>query len=348
MRYPGPWRAIVAENKDPQQLCRIKLEVPDVLGDIVSDWAPPMTLFTGSERDQGLYVVPEVGNRVWAFFEDCDPDKPVYAGSWPARPSAPDTADVVRGNADVTRSGKGTDVTVGASGSTASEPGDAYGGRYPENKAWKTASGHLIELDDTPGAERIHVFHTSGSAVEFLPNGSVVVRIEDEEYTVVRGDRSVHVGGNRTEAVDGDHSERIGLSQGVEIGASQELQVGGSRQATIGASVNETVGASKTETIGASRSVTVGGVDSLQATSSNVIIAALQAITAVTRQETFTIRNTVVAASDTETIGLNKLLTVGGAMQLSVAGVLTITANQIILNSSSLIIDNQPLPWSRS
>jgi hypothetical protein len=54
---------------------------------------------------------------------------------------------------------------------------------YKDNKVITTASkdaietlNHIIEIDDTQQSERILVKHKSGSYVEFLPNGTVVVK----------------------------------------------------------------------------------------------------------------------------------------------------------------------------
>ena len=37
---------------------------------------------------------------------------------------------------------------------------------YPHNHVTETESGHVIEVDDTKGKERIHVFHKSGTFIE--------------------------------------------------------------------------------------------------------------------------------------------------------------------------------------
>jgi len=37
-------------------------------------------------------------------------------------------------------------------------------------------SGHVIEIDDTDGAERIHIRHKSGSFIEFHPDGAIVIK----------------------------------------------------------------------------------------------------------------------------------------------------------------------------
>lgn len=46
----------------------------------------------------------------------------------------------------------------------------AYNTEYPYNTTYTTKSGHAIELDDTPGHERIHIWHRSG-CYEEISNG---------------------------------------------------------------------------------------------------------------------------------------------------------------------------------
>ena len=46
---------------------------------------------------------------------------------------------------------------------------------YPNSQVKETASGHIIETDDTPGAERVMVRHNSGSGVGMRADGTVTV-----------------------------------------------------------------------------------------------------------------------------------------------------------------------------
>ena len=85
---------------------------------------------------------------------------------------------------------------------TINEPESAYAAEYPHNKVTETTSGHLVEIDDTPGAERIRVRHTSGTHVEFFPNGDLVSSAANR-YTVTQGNDSIHVTGTVNIFVDG-------------------------------------------------------------------------------------------------------------------------------------------------
>ena len=39
------------------------------------------------------------------------------------------------------------------------QPTGDYNARYPFNNVYESESGHIMEYDDTPGAERISQFH---------------------------------------------------------------------------------------------------------------------------------------------------------------------------------------------
>ena len=65
------------------------------------------------------------------------------------------------------------------------QPESAYRGAYPYNKVTETESGHIIEMDDTPGSERLHIYHKSGTFVEIDANGSMVRRIVGSSYEII-------------------------------------------------------------------------------------------------------------------------------------------------------------------
>lgn len=73
---------------------------------------------------------------------------------------------------------------------------------YPFNKVTQTESGHVMEIDDTPGSERISLFHRSGSNVEYFPNGDVLRQDVRDSYCHVFRDNYVHLGGYSSITVD--------------------------------------------------------------------------------------------------------------------------------------------------
>lgn len=79
-KFYGKYRAIVVNNKDPENMARVKVMCPSVLGDYESAWCLPCLPIAFD--DGGLYYVPSVEEVVWVEFEEGDPSKPIYTGSW--------------------------------------------------------------------------------------------------------------------------------------------------------------------------------------------------------------------------------------------------------------------------
>lgn len=75
---------------------------------------------------------------------------------------------------------------------------------YPYNKVLQTESGHVLEVDDTPSAERIAIEHRSGTFQEIHPDGSQVTRVVNDNYTIICRDEEVFVGGKVNIKVLGD------------------------------------------------------------------------------------------------------------------------------------------------
>jgi hypothetical protein len=92
---------------------------------------------------------------------------------------------------------------------------------YPYNNVTETESGHLFELDDTPGRERIRLEHRTGTFIEMHPNGDEVHKVYGDGYEItikdknvlikghcsvtIEGDSVLHVKGDLTQKVDGDY-----------------------------------------------------------------------------------------------------------------------------------------------
>jgi hypothetical protein len=79
-RFYGKYRGLVIENIDPEQIGRVLVQVPDVLGVIPSSWAMPCVPAAGIQA--GCFVVPPIGSQVWVEFEQGDPDYPIWTGGF--------------------------------------------------------------------------------------------------------------------------------------------------------------------------------------------------------------------------------------------------------------------------
>ena len=79
-RYYGKYRGTVLQNIDPEQIGRIMVEVPDVLGLTPSSWAMPCVPAAGIQA--GCFIVPPIGSQVWVEFEQGDPNYPIWTGGF--------------------------------------------------------------------------------------------------------------------------------------------------------------------------------------------------------------------------------------------------------------------------
>jgi len=80
-------------------------------------------------------------------------------------------------------SGVGLDATVEPA--AFEEPETPYDAKYPFNHVYESESGHFIEVDDTPGAERLHWYHRSGTFREIHPDGTQVTKVKKSDYNFV-------------------------------------------------------------------------------------------------------------------------------------------------------------------
>lgn len=65
----GTYRSVVVNNRDPQGGARVTLQIPQVLGDAVSNWAVPAVPTS---------IIPAPGDLLWVSFDGGDVNQPVY------------------------------------------------------------------------------------------------------------------------------------------------------------------------------------------------------------------------------------------------------------------------------
>lgn len=88
-RYFGVYRAVVVDNNDPKNLGRIKVIIPQVSGENVTDWAwainPPkatVTTITPAETVPVVTTSPAIDAGVFVMFEAGDPNFPLWIGTF--------------------------------------------------------------------------------------------------------------------------------------------------------------------------------------------------------------------------------------------------------------------------
>lgn len=180
------------------------------------------------------------------------------------------------------------------------EPHPRFGGQdkeYPEgvtqstwplNHVWHSESGHVLEVDDTPDGERIQIYHTKGSFVEMQPDGCVVTKMANTNYTIMMADNNVYIKGNVNLTVDGDmrtvvhgnkieevdkdyfltvrgdhmthiqgtEAKQIATDKSTQINGNHALRISGNRDFILVGNLTEDITGNRTKTIKGDESIT--------------------------------------------------------------------------------------------
>jgi hypothetical protein len=261
---------VVEDRDDPQQLGRVKVRVHNFHGDKVKtptadlQWAfIIMQPTSASYQKTGLSPTGlMIGSTVVGFFADgSEGQMPMILGSLPGiEDKDPAKHDVTPLAREINSLNK---ITTGP------EPSSAYSTVYPYNRVYQSESGHIIEFDDTPNNERIHVFHKSGTYVEINQEGRRVNKIIGDDIEVVLKDKTVYIQGNAKVEIKGnvdvtvDGNYNLNVSGDVKInGKTINLNNGSNGAARVGdtADTNDAgaaVGTNKIES--GSSTVFIGG-----------------------------------------------------------------------------------------
>lgn len=120
---------------------------------------------------------------------------------------------------------------------------------YPLNQVTETVSGHVIEIDDTQGNQRILIKHNSGSGIEIRQDGSIVISAKEQKIEVVggesklivEGDADVVYKGNLNFRVNGDFNLDVKGNHNVNINSNRSTNITGSDRRSINGAIGDVV-----------------------------------------------------------------------------------------------------------
>jgi predicted chitinase len=137
------------------------------------------------------------------------------------------------------------------------EPKSAYCGKYPYVHIMESESGHLIEMDDTPGQERINIFHRAGTLIEIDANGTLHQRVAGDNYEIFVRNNRIYTKGSWDVTADGPTTLQINNTLDLDVGGEATVNI--RNTATINIMGDAKVG------VGGSADLSVGGDFKLKA-----------------------------------------------------------------------------------
>ncbi|MEX0782776.1 MAG: VgrG-related protein [Dehalococcoidia bacterium] len=177
---------IVTENKDPKDMARVKVRFPWLAEDAVSTWARIASPMAGDGR--GLFILPEVNDEVLVGFEHGDFNRPYVLGSlWNGVDKPPLSASEAVKNGVVKR-------------------------------IFKTRAGHVIQLDDTSGQEKIEIIDKSNGNKVTIDTAANKITVDAKMEVEIKGGLKISLSAPQVE-IEGQQSVSIKGAQ-IESAAS--------------------------------------------------------------------------------------------------------------------------------
>lgn len=222
---------IVEDNTtDKMKLGGVKVRAFGIHEDLPTERLPDAIVMmpTTSGSFQGIGDTPGLlaGSFVWGFFLDGeDKQYPMIVGTIPYMPGDEEK------NNSVPFLAREKQTVVNKK--VGNEPESSYGAKYPYNRAIVTRAGHIIEIDDTPDNERLHIRHSKGTYVEINKDGRMILKTVDDSFEIVgknknvyiEGNANIHVKGNMNSIVEG--TTKITSEGDMLLGSAGKVTISG-------------------------------------------------------------------------------------------------------------------------
>lgn len=142
-RYHGLYAAKVVSVDDAEGLGKVQVVIPSIYdgdGQDAAVWARP-------SFPTNHFTVPQVDDQVWVMFENGDPTRPVWIGTWYASGATP--------------------------------PGASPTDKPQNRQVIQSPKGQLILIDETDGAEQISIQDKTGNRIELRTDGVLLLCKQD-------------------------------------------------------------------------------------------------------------------------------------------------------------------------
>jgi uncharacterized protein involved in type VI secretion and phage assembly len=157
--------ATVTDVNDPEQAGRVKIALPWLSDDHVSDWA--RTVQPGAGKDRGWMVLPEVGDEVLVAFEQGDLRRPYVLGGLFNGKDTPNTGGIA--------------LVDGSSGAV-------------NRRSMISRKGHRIDLQDEDGKTEGITLTSTGDKVQLvLDHTGTKVTVHSDGTVLIEGKQGVVV-----------------------------------------------------------------------------------------------------------------------------------------------------------
>lgn len=191
-RLYGVGVGVVTNNKDPEDLGRVKVRCSWMSDDHESFWARVVTPMAGKHR--GLYLLPEVDDEVLLAFEHGAPESVYVLGAlWNGKDKPPES------NANGTN----------------------------DHRTLKSRSGHVIRLDDADGNEQIEIIDKTGKNRIVIRTATQEITIEAGSDIAVTAKNGVLALGGGSVEINAAGNLSVKARGNIDVEATGQLKLRG-------------------------------------------------------------------------------------------------------------------------
>ncbi len=204
-RYFGKYPALVLENTVPEDQDdygdhrgELKVQIPGILEEDPDNDGQqrPLQVRAKPCLHTGFFVIPENEAQVWVEFVEGDINTPVWTGVWYPQDAAPATTD------------------------------DEAPTEF--QKIIRTASGHVVQLDDTDDDQKIIIKHMQGSLIQIDKDGHIAIEHKDGFKIELKADNTVEINCDTVQinadvTIDGN----LAVTGDVEVGQGPKTTISG-------------------------------------------------------------------------------------------------------------------------
>ncbi|MGB3185593.1 MAG: VgrG-related protein [Ornithinimicrobium sp.] len=214
---------VVTDVNDPESLGRVRLSLPWLSEDFVTDWA--RTLQLGAGKDRGWMVLPEVGDEVLVAFEQADYRRPYVLGGLHNGVDPPPAAGPV-----LVDSGSGA----------------------INRRSMVSRQGHRIDLLDQDGqAEGIAMSTGDGKLSMTLDGTGTTITVHSDGTVLIEGSQGVVVDAATSNLELKGGQIAITATQGVSVdGGGGNVSVTAGAQLSLNGTTAKLEGSANTEVKG--------------------------------------------------------------------------------------------------
>ena len=237
--------------------------------------------------------------------------------------------------------------------------------KYPYNHVHESEAGHIHEIDDTPGGERLMQQHSTGTFTEIHPDGTKMVKVIGDNYEIiagksnilvvgdttitydgnvrelVKGDYALEVEGDYTQNIHGEHEVKIGKNRAEQILGNYAFNIDRAIKARVGEDVDYLINGNETRSVGGLYDLAVTKEVSIGSLTSDVFtfaetdfqISAASGIVSFKAGDKLDMRSAKAMTIKTEADGLN-VISIGAVIE-TFSSTLTTTVSAAVSETFS-------------